>query len=87
VSESGTFSVPREEFTGQPRSLGRGFFFVAFRATAARPEWDCRQVQASALVFRARDLLVKQRTQIINALRGHLTEFGIVVAKGPAHVP
>ena len=45
------------------------------------------QAQASALVFRARDLLVKQRTQIINALRGHLTEFGIVVAKGPAHVP
>ena len=45
------------------------------------------QAQASALVFRARDLIVKQRTQIINALRGHLTEFGIVVAKGPAHVP
>jgi transposase len=45
------------------------------------------QAQASALVFRARDLLVRQRTQIINALRGHLAEFGIVVAKGPAHVP
>jgi transposase len=45
------------------------------------------QAQAAALVFRARDLLVRQRTQIINALRGHLTEFGIVVAKGPAHVP
>src|SRR5215217_3042535 len=44
------------------------------------------QAQASALVFRARDLLVKQRTQIINALRGHLTEFGIVTAKGPAHI-
>jgi transposase len=29
---------------------------------------------------------VKQRTQIINALRGHLAEFGLVVAKGPAHV-
>ena len=43
--------------------------------------------QAAAVVFRARDLLVKQRTQIINALRGHLAEFGIVVAKGPAHVP
>lgn len=28
--------------------------------------------QASAVVFRARDLLVRQRTQIINALRGHL---------------
>jgi transposase len=42
--------------------------------------------QASAIVFRARDLLVRQRTQIINALRGHLAEFGIVVAKGPAYV-
>jgi transposase len=28
--------------------------------------------QASAVVFRARDLLVRQRTQIINALRRHL---------------
>ncbi len=38
------------------------------------------------MVFRTRDLLVRQRTQIINALRGHLTEYGWVVAKGPAHV-
>src|SRR4051812_8089279 len=45
------------------------------------------QTQAAALVFRARDLLVKQRTQIINALCGHLAEFGLIVAKGPAHVP
>jgi len=45
------------------------------------------QTQAAAVVFRARDLLVKQRTQIINALRGHLAEFGIVAAKGPARVP
>ena len=44
------------------------------------------QAQAAALVFRARDLLVRQRTQVINALRGHLAEFGLVVAKGPAHV-
>ena len=44
------------------------------------------QAQASAVVFRARDLLVRQRTQIINALRGHLAEFGIIVAKGLAHV-
>ena len=32
--------------------------------------------QASGVVFRARDLLVRQRTQIINALRGHLAEYG-----------
>src|SRR4051794_21228636 len=35
------------------------------------------QAQAAALVFRARDLLVRQRTQVINALRGHLAEFRI----------
>src|SRR4051812_5173257 len=41
--------------------------------------------QAAAVVFRTRDLLVRQRTQAINALRGHLTEFGVIAAKGPAH--
>jgi transposase len=29
---------------------------------------------------------VRQRTQLINALRGHLGEFGIVVAQGPANL-
>ena len=43
-------------------------------------------VQANAVVFRVRDLLVRQRTQAINALRGHLGEYGVVVAKGPSHV-
>lgn len=42
--------------------------------------------QASGVVFRARDLLVRQRTQIINALRGHMAEYGQVAAKGLAHV-
>src|SRR5829696_8470046 len=42
--------------------------------------------QANAVVFRARDLLVRQRTQCINALRGHLAEYGQVVPQGPAHV-
>jgi transposase len=43
--------------------------------------------QASATVFRTRDLLVRQRTQMINALRGHLAEFGMVVRKGAGHAP
>jgi transposase len=38
--------------------------------------------QASAVVFRARDLLVRQRTQCGNAIRGHLAEYGWVAAKG-----
>ena len=42
--------------------------------------------QANSVVFRARDLLVRQRTQCINALRGHLAEYGHVVPQGPAHV-
>ncbi len=42
--------------------------------------------QASGMTFRARDLLVRQRTQLINALQGHLAEFGEVVAQGPSHV-
>src|SRR5690242_9526037 len=41
--------------------------------------------QAAAVVFRTRDLLVRQRTQAINALRGHLTEFGVIAAKGLVH--
>ena len=42
--------------------------------------------QANAVVFRARDLLVRQRTQCVNALRGHLVEFGYVFAQGITHV-
>jgi transposase len=38
--------------------------------------------QAAGLVFRTRDLLVRQRTQLINAIRGHLTEYGWI-ARGP----
>ncbi len=39
-------------------------------------------VQGAAMVFRVRELLIRQRTQAINALRGHLTEFGEVVPQG-----
>jgi transposase len=42
--------------------------------------------QANSAVFRARDLLVRQRTPCINALRGHLAEYGHVVPQGTAHV-
>ncbi len=42
--------------------------------------------QASALVFRARDLVVRQRTQLANALRSHMAELGWVAPKGLAHM-
>ena len=42
--------------------------------------------QARSMIFRTRDLLVWQRTQLVNALRGHLAEHGIVAAHGLAQV-
>ena len=42
--------------------------------------------QATGMQFRTRDLLVPQRTRTINALRGHLAEFGVIAPQGPAQV-
>src|SRR6516225_6431060 len=41
--------------------------------------------QANGIVFRARDLLVRQRTQCVNALRGHLFEYGYVFPQSITH--
>jgi transposase len=43
--------------------------------------------QAALMLHRARDLLVRQRTQLINAVRGHLAEFGIIEAQGAWNLP
>lgn len=51
------------------------------RFVAAKSE----EQQAAAMVFRVRDLMVRQRTQTINAIRGHLAEFGLVAAQGLFH--
>jgi len=40
------------------------------------------QQQGRLMQHRARDLLIRQRTQVINALRAHLAELGIVAAQG-----
>src|SRR5258708_40112802 len=40
------------------------------------------QQQASSMVYKVRELLVRQRTQSVNALRSHLAELGIVAAQG-----
>src|SRR2546425_263435 len=38
--------------------------------------------QGQLMLHRARDLLMRQRTQLINALRAHLAELGLVAAQG-----
>jgi transposase len=42
--------------------------------------------QSRAVAFRTHQCFVRQRTQIINALRGHLAEFGLVIAQGRANL-
>ena len=59
---------------------------AAQRPTMRFVQGKSAEAQASAVVFRTRDLLVRQRTQLINALRGHLTEFGYIVCQGVGHV-
>jgi transposase len=43
--------------------------FVAVRST---------EKQSSGMTFKTRDLLVRQKTQAINAMRGHLAEHGVL---------
>jgi len=38
--------------------------------------------QSLAMLLKTRDLLVRQRTQLVNALRGHLMEYGITAPAG-----
>ena len=42
--------------------------------------------QSVLMLHRARELLVRQRTMVINALRGHCAEFGLIVAQGALRV-
>ena len=44
------------------------------------------QQQATLMLHKTRELLVKQRTMSVNALRCHLSEFGIIAAKGIGRV-
>ena len=38
--------------------------------------------QGTLMLHRTRDVLIRQRTQMINAFRAHLAELGLVAAKG-----
>jgi transposase len=55
---------------------------VAFEA-GQRPSMrfvavKCEEQQPGGLVFRTRHLVVRQRTQLIDAIRGHMAEHGWV---------
>ena len=59
----------------------------AISEAAARPGMPSVAVksaerQADAMLLSVRELLVRQRTQLVNALRGHAAEFGLVTPIG-----
>jgi transposase len=54
-----------------------GMRFVPIKST---------EQQATLMLHRTRELLVKQRTMSVNALRSHLSEFGIIAPKGIGRV-
>jgi transposase len=55
---------------------------AASRPTMRSVEVKTVDQQADAIILKHREMLVSQRTQAINALRGHAVEFGVVAAKG-----
>ncbi|ARC39212.1 IS110 family transposase (plasmid) [Paracoccus yeei] len=58
---------------------------AAMRPTMRFVPVKSEETQGAAMVFRVRELLIRQRTQAINALRGHLTEFGQIVPQGASN--
>lgn len=44
------------------------------------------ELQSLLSVHRARSLLIRQRTQLINGLRGMVAEFGVYIARGLARI-
>lgn len=59
---------------------------AASRPTMRFVEPKTERQQARAMVFRTRDMFVRQRTQMVSALRAHLAEHGVIAPKGLANV-
>src|SRR6195952_3261775 len=74
-NEAKNYSADAEaicEAAGRP-----GMHFVTVKSAAR---------QAAAMPLNVRELLVRQRTQLVNALRGHAGEFGIIAGRGIGRV-
>lgn len=77
--------------TSESRPVARAADAEAIAEAVQRPTMrfvavKTRDQQAVLMLHKVRDLLVRQRTMLVNALRGHLAEFGIVAAQGAAGV-
>jgi transposase len=54
------------------------------RPTVRSVQAKSAEQQSQLMLHRTRDLLMRQRTQVINALRAHLAELGVAAAQGTA---
>ncbi len=59
---------------------------AAQRPTMRFVEPKTEQQQSQAIVFRTREQMVNQRTEVVNALRAHLYEFGYIAPQGIGHL-
>jgi transposase len=59
---------------------------AALRPTMRFVALKTEDQQARAMLLRTRQMFVGQRSQLINAMRGHLAEHGLVAARGPVHL-
>ena len=55
---------------------------AASRPTMRYVSVKSAEQQARGMAFRTRGLFVRQRSQLVNALRGHLAEYGPIIAQG-----
>ena len=58
----------------------------ASRPTIREMPVKSTETQAQSTLFRSRSLLIRQRTQLANSIRGSLTEYGVTTAKGVSNV-
>jgi len=61
-----------------------GMRFVPVKSAesqAAEPALGRGKAATRGMLLKVRDLLVKQRTMLVNAIRGHAAEFGVTAAK------
>ena len=52
---------------------------AAIRPTMRFVPVKSEETLGAPIIFRVRELLIRKRTQVINALRSHLTKFGQVI--------
>jgi len=71
----------------KPKNDAEAICEAAQRPTMRFVPVKSEKTQGSAMVFQVREVLIRQRTQLIDAFGGQLTGFGQVVPQGISNVP